>query len=99
MVQTGTADALRTRMAHRVDVRYAGGCRILEFQGLLDPEALAMVRAAAGPGVARLVLRAGTEVDRACLEGLRALAVEIVAESPYLARWLSDCRCTPSIRS
>ncbi len=83
-------------MPHRVDVRCVNGCRILEFQGLLDRDALAMVRDAAGlPGAAvRLVLRAGTEVDRACLEGLRALGVEIAAESPYLARWLSDCRCT-----
>ena len=82
-------------MAHRVDVGCADGCRILEFQGLLDPDALAMVRAAAGPpgAAVRLVLRAGTEVDRACLEGLRALGAEIVAESPYLARWLSDCGC------
>ncbi len=83
-------------MAHRLDVRCIDGCRILEFQGLLDPDALAMVRSAARPPGAdvRLVLGAGTEVDRACLEGLRALGVEIAAESPYLARWLSDCRCT-----
>lgn len=93
MVCPGTVHASGIRMAHRMDVRCVNGCTILEFQGLLDPDALALVRAAAGPdpsGAVRLLLRAGTEVDRGCLEGLRALAVEIVAESPYLARWLAD---------
>ncbi len=88
-------------MAHRVYVRSERGFTVLELQGLLDRSALAALRSAAttARGPVRVVLGAATEVDRACLAELRALAVEIVADSPYLARWLSDCRCTPPVRS
>lgn len=84
-------------MPHRIDVRTGEGSLTLDFHGLLDPSALRELRAAAdlagAPGAAiRIVLRAGTEVDRACLPALCDLAAEIAAESPYLARWVADAR-------
>lgn len=80
-------------MTHRLDFRELGGATVLEFQGLLDQAALQVLRAAvAGTprGLARIVLRAGSEVERDCLPGLRGLEAEVVAESPYLARWISE---------
>jgi hypothetical protein len=75
------------------------GTAVIEFQGLLDRDALAALRAAAEPaaGAVRLVLKAGTEVDRACLAELRTIAAEIVAESPYLARWMADRPSTDAL--
>ncbi len=66
-----------------------------EFHGLLEPAALAELHAGvalarAAGGAVRVVLRAGAEVDRACVADLRALDAEIVAEPAYLARWLAD---------
>jgi len=84
-------------MTHRLDFHKLDGATVLEFQGLLDQAALQVLHAAiAGTprGRARIVLRAGTEVERACLQGLRALDAEVVAESPYLARWISEGRVT-----
>jgi hypothetical protein len=78
-------------MTHRLDFQKRDGATVIEFQGLLDPAALDVLRAAVArvpEGLARIVLRAGSEVERACLPGLRALDAEVVAESPYLARWI-----------
>lgn len=70
---------------------------VLEFQGLLDAAALAPLEdavaiAAANGCRARIVLREGSEIDRACLARLAALDAEIVAETPYLARWIAEAR-------
>jgi hypothetical protein len=80
-------------VTHRLDIRETPSSVTLEFEGFLDPAALEKLRAAlesaAARGAAvRVVLREGTDVDRACVDGLRALAAEVVAESPYLARWI-----------
>jgi hypothetical protein len=77
-----------------MDVRREGETVLFEFQGLLDAAALASIDAAvafarAGGGQVWIVLRAGTEVERSCLPGLRALDGKVVAESPYLARWIA----------
>ncbi len=84
-------------MAHRIEVRAGEGLTTFEFHGLLDPAALRELLAsadlaAANAAAIRIVLRAGTEVDRACLPALCALEAEIAAESPYLARWVSDAK-------
>jgi hypothetical protein len=83
----------RRHVTHRIDIRSTPQVLTLEFEGLLDPAALRELRDAAARGTAsgaavRLVLRAGTEVERACVDELRALDAEVVAESAYLARWL-----------
>jgi hypothetical protein len=82
------------RVTHRIDVGRREGAITFEVQGLLDAEALAAleasVAAAVGSGSSvRVVLKVGTEVDRACLPLLRALDAELVTESPYLARWVA----------
>lgn len=59
----------------------------LQFEGVLDREALAALRRRL-EGRPRLVLRRGTTVEPDCWDGLRSLGVQVVAESPYLARWL-----------
>jgi hypothetical protein len=80
-------------VTHRLDVFTRDRTVVLELSGLLDEGALASLRAAldharASDASARVVLRAGSEVERSCLEGLRGLAAEVVAESPYLAAWI-----------
>lgn len=61
--------------------------------GLLDEEALADVLARCRASSARrLVLREGTLVRAECIATLAALDLEVVAESPYLARWLERAR-------
>jgi hypothetical protein len=89
----GTDGALRGYVTHRLDIRTWQGAVTLFFQGLLDAEALEKLqagvrRASAGGGAVRVVLREGTDVDRECVEALRALGAEVIAESRYLARWI-----------
>jgi hypothetical protein len=63
------------------------------FEGLLDTEALGDVLARCrATSAERLVLRAGTVVRAECIAILAALDIEVVAESPYLARWLERAR-------
>jgi hypothetical protein len=80
-------------VTHRLDIQRTRQAVTFEFQGHLDPAAFEELRAgverAASGGVAvRVLLREGTEVERACVAGLRALGAELVAESAYLARWI-----------
>ena len=80
-------------MTHRLDIQRTRQAVTYEFQGLLDPAAFEELRAdverAVADGVSvRVHLREGTEVERACVAGLRALGAELVAESAYLARWI-----------
>jgi hypothetical protein len=87
----------RHGVTHRLDVRRDRRTLVLEFQGLLDAAALAGLRTALaasleGGARARIVLRAGTEVERACLAELGAMGAEVVAEAPYLASWLRDAK-------
>ena len=80
-------------MPYRIDAIRTETALVLAFQGLLDEAALADLRSRmpALPGPVRLVLRAGTEVEPACLDALRTLPLAgLAAESPYLARWLSE---------
>jgi hypothetical protein len=82
-------------VTHRVDTQRDDRATTFEFQGLLDLAALDDLRAAVARAAevgtrARILLRVGTEVERACLPGLRAVDAEVVAESPYLARWIAD---------
>ena len=65
----------------------------LSAQGLLDADAFEKLRvgvrlAAKGGAAVRVLLREGTDVDRECVERLRALEAEVIAESAYLARWI-----------
>jgi hypothetical protein len=61
--------------------------------GLLDEAALADVIARCrATSARRLVLRAGTIVRAECIATLAGLDLEVVAESPYLARWLERAR-------
>ncbi len=60
----------------------------IHFEGLLDDEALAFLKTL--PPATLLVLCQGTEVSLECIERLRALDLEIVAESPFLSRWLKQ---------
>jgi hypothetical protein len=81
-------------VTHRLDVSTQDHTVVFSLSGLLDDAALASLRAAlafarASGASARVVLRAGSEVERSCLEGLRGLGVQIVAESPYLAAWIA----------
>jgi hypothetical protein len=69
----------------------------LQFEGLLDEAALAELRARISAGrrtmPVRIVLRTGTEVAPACVEEVASLPVAgVVAESPYLSRWLDAAR-------
>lgn len=76
-------------MTYRIDL---DGPATLAFQGLLDAAALADLRARITPGT-HVVLRAGTEVDVELVDELRLLrAASVVAESPFLARWISQDR-------
>lgn len=82
-------------MTHRLDVSKAQELVTLQFQGLLDAGALADLRAAvhaaaASGARARVLLREGSEVERSCIDALRELAAEVVAESAYLARWIRE---------
>ena len=63
------------------------------IEGLLDREALldALARCRASSAT-RLVLRAGTVIRAECIATLAELGIEVVAESPYLARWLERAR-------
>jgi hypothetical protein len=76
-------------MVHRVAID-SGAAVVV---GLLDEEALADVLArCTATSARRLVLRAGTIVRAECIPTLAALELEVVAESPYLARWLEWAR-------
>jgi hypothetical protein len=81
-------------VTHRIDVCRREGAVTFEVQGLLDAPALAALEASVAAAVGsgspvRVVLKIGTDVDRTCLPLLRALHAEVVAESPYLARWIA----------
>jgi hypothetical protein len=81
-------------VTHRLDVRAEGRTVVFELHGVVDEEALASLRASLEfaretGAAARIVLRAGAEVERSCLGALRGLGSELVAESPYLAAWLN----------
>jgi hypothetical protein len=80
-------------VTHRLEIQRQQNAVIFEFQGLLDAEAFEKLRvgvrlAAKGGAAVRVLLREGTDVDRECVEGLRALEAEVIAESAYLARWI-----------
>jgi hypothetical protein len=80
-------------MPYRIDRVRTQIAETLAFQGVLDAEALADLRArvAAIATPVELLLRAGTEVDPRCIDALRHLPVaELRAESPFLSRWLSE---------
>jgi hypothetical protein len=82
-------------VTHRIDVGREGGTIVFHVQGLLDAPAFAALKASvaavtASGGDARVVLKAGTQLDRGCLPCLRALGAAVVAESPYLARWIAE---------
>ncbi len=65
----------------------------MHFEGLLDREAVAGLAACCREaGLMTLRLRGGTEIEPECVEPLLALGLEIVSESPYLARWLERAR-------
>jgi hypothetical protein len=81
-------------MTHRIDSRDEGGRLVIEFQGVLDRRALSSIRVSCTTSVLRgvpvlLVLCLGTEVESGCLEELTGLqGVEVVAQAPFLRRWL-----------
>jgi hypothetical protein len=80
-------------VTHRLDTRKAADVMTIEFGGVLDEGAFEALRAAvvaagAGGVRVRVILREGTDVERACVDGLRTLGAEVVAESAYLARWI-----------
>jgi hypothetical protein len=82
-------------VTHRLDVRKQDRTVVFELHGLVDGAALASLRAALdfareSGAAARIVLKAGSEVERSCLADLRGLDAEIVAESAYLASWLKS---------
>ncbi len=65
----------------------------VHFEGLLDRAAMAGLAARCREASARtLRLRGGTDIEPECVEPLLALGLEIVPESPYLARWLERAR-------
>jgi hypothetical protein len=84
-------------MTYRLDTRRQGGRVILYFQGVLDRTAMSEIRAQAGAPVLlgvplRLVLLARTEVESDCMHELARLpGVEVVAQDPFLRRWLEGC--------
>jgi hypothetical protein len=87
--------ALPRRVTHRIDVIRRGAAITFEVQGLLDAAAVAALQASVAAakvagGAVRIVLKAGTQVDRECLAALRAAEAELAAESPYLARWIAE---------
>jgi hypothetical protein len=83
-------------MAHRIQLRESARALRIEFEGLLDREALrelaAVAAAARGRAAGRevtVVLGTGTEVDGECVEPLRRLeGVAVRPASPFLARWV-----------
>jgi hypothetical protein len=90
----GTLGAHRGRVTHRIDVARQGATITFAVEGLLDAAAVAALQASvaaarAAGGAVRIVLKAGTQVDRECLAALRALEADLAAESPYLARWIA----------
>jgi hypothetical protein len=91
---SGTETAPRALVTHRIDMRQEEGSVLFEFHGLVDADALRSLRATIelvrrGGATVRLVLREGAEVERSCLADLRTLEATVVAESPYLARWIA----------
>lgn len=79
-------------MTYKIDAKAEANGYRLEVQGLVDAAALDGIRAAIPAGRAgtlHVVLKEGCQVVPAVLEELRRLErVELVAESPFLARWL-----------
>jgi hypothetical protein len=81
-------------VTYRIDAREDFETLVLEVQGLLDRKALSDLRERCAAPVlrglsVRLVLRLGTEVEFGGLEELAGLqGVEVVAEAPFLKRWL-----------
>ena len=79
-------------MTFRIDATASADAFRLEVQGLVDAAALEAIREAIREGRAgplRLVLKQGCQVEPAILPVLRSLeGIELVAESPFLARWL-----------
>ena len=67
----------------------------LFIEGLVDEVALGSVTAELGTR-RRIVFGRGTEVDAACIDGLVALGVELVAEGPFLTRVLAERLSKPS---
>jgi hypothetical protein len=88
-------------VTYRMDAKNDGGAVVLELQGLLDRKALAEIRTHCASRVlrglsVRLVLRLGTELEAGCLEELAGLqGVELIAEAPFLRRWLEGRRSEP----
>lgn len=77
--------------------RVAVDSRTVTCEGVLDAAGLDEVIARCTAAAAgRLVLRAGTVVRPECIATLAALDLEVVAESPYLARWLERARVARS---
>ena len=83
-------------VSHRIEIESGpqGALRIV-FEGLLDAAAVGELTAACETRTPRgpravVVLRAGSVIDHPQLESLRSLDAEVVAESPYLARWLAE---------
>jgi hypothetical protein len=81
-------------VTHRIEVSTEDRGVVFEVHGLVDPPALANLEASIAfvrqSGAApKVVLRPGAEVERSCLDRLRALDAEIVTESPFLAAWLA----------
>lgn len=80
-------------MPYRIDRLRTRTAQILAFQGILDAEAIADLRARVAniATPVEVLLRAGTDVDPGCIDALRRLPVaELRAESPFLSRWLSE---------
>jgi hypothetical protein len=89
----GTSPAHERCVTHRIEVSTQDRLVVFEVHGLVDEAALASLDASIAfarqsGAAARVVLRAGTEVERSCLPGLRALDAEIDTDSPFLAAWL-----------
>lgn len=79
-------------MAYRLHAKTEADGLRLTFEGLLDPRALAELRAvvARGPAPVRLHLASLAEVEPACLDGLRGLPAALTAASPFMAQLLAD---------
>jgi hypothetical protein len=90
-------------MVHRIDIGRQAAPTI-QFQGVLDGAALFEIRRhvkglAEGGARVRLVLKRGTDVDPSCVDALKSLgAVDLVAESGFLARWLGVAGAGPEHR-
>lgn len=86
-------------MTFRLDVGGSPAHPRLVFCGLLDRAALEALRDAVRTLAARssrdveIVLAQGTEAFPECVDALAALpAIEVRAESPFLARWIASAR-------